>query len=124
MVDIVYDVNIEKSGLLVIDKFTTAIEYIYPVLVNLSNKHRIIRDELLTSLFYQQKLFYDAAKSDQISKLYLADSGLAYIKELLRFLVNRNRKLISLKQYEVTSIHIAETGKILGAWIKSKTKKR
>lgn len=120
----VYDVDLDRSGLLVVDKFSSAIDYIYPVIVNISNKHRMVRDELLSALFKQQQLFYDAAKSDQISKLYLADSGLAYIKEILRFLVNKNLKLISVKQYEVSSIRIAETGKILGSWIKSKSRNK
>jgi hypothetical protein len=120
----VYEVNLDRSGLLVVDKFASAIEYIYPVLVNISNKHRVIRDEAVLTLFKQQQLFYDAAKSDQISKLYLADSGLAYMRELLRFLVNKNLKLISVKQYEVSMIRIAETGKILGTWIKTKSRNK
>lgn len=124
MTDIVYEVSIDRTGLLVVEKFSMAINYIYPVLINISCKHRVVRDEAISALLQQQKLFYDAAKSDQISKLYLADSGLAYVKELLRFLVDKNRKLISLKQYDVTLIHIAETGNILGSWIRSKSKKR
>jgi hypothetical protein len=42
---------------------------------------------------------------------------------MVRFLADGKRKLISRHQSEVSSIHLAETGKMLGAWIKSKNAK-
>ena len=93
------------------------------MLINMSGKHRVLRDATLSAIFEQIKLFHDAAKSNQSSKLYIADSGLATLKEHLRILQDENIKLLSKRQYEVASVHLSEVGKILGSWI-SKTSKK
>lgn len=74
-------------------------------------------------MFEQVSLFIQAGKSGQVSKLYLADAGLANLRFMLRFMADAKRKLISLHQFEVGSIHLAETGRMLGAWIKNKAAK-
>jgi hypothetical protein len=93
------------------------------MLVNVSHKHRVLRDAMLTALFVQYRLFYEAAKSNQVSKIYIADAGLAHIKELLRFMAEPARKLVSRRQYEVASVHLAETGAMLGGWIRHAQKR-
>lgn len=109
-----------KEPLVVIEKYDKFVKYIYPLAVNISRKHHVLRDEFLKVLFAQYGLFTDAGKSNQISKLYAADAGLAHIRVLLRFLSHQDWKQISKRQYEVSSIILAEAGSILGAWIKSK----
>lgn len=74
-------------------------------------------------MFEQVSMFSQAGKSGQVSKLYMADAGLSDLRYMVRFLADAKRKLISRHQAEVASIHLAETGKMLGAWIKSKTAK-
>ena len=98
--------------------------YVYPILINLSGKHRVFRDELLSCMFAQIKLFHEAAKSDQASRLYLADAGLATLREFLRFAADPSRRLLSRHQHEVAEIHLAETGAMLGAWINRAQKGR
>jgi hypothetical protein len=68
-------------------------------------------------------LFNDAAKSGQISKLYIADSGLSTIRDLLRVLSESNIRLLSKKQYGVSTLMLYEVGAMLGEWIR-KTQKR
>jgi len=68
-------------------------------------------------------LFYQAAKSNQVSKLYLADAGLADLRFLLRFLADEKRRFISRHQHEVAATHLAEVGAMLGAWIRNKAAK-
>ncbi len=74
-------------------------------------------------MFEQVSMFSQAGKSGQASKLYLADAGLSDLRYMVRFLSDSKRKLISLHQSEVASIHLSETGKMLGAWIKNKNAK-
>ncbi len=105
-------------ALAIVQRYEVAVNYLYPMLLNTSHKHRILRDALLQALFDQYRLFYEAAKSNQVSRAYIADAGLAHIKELLRFMADPSRKLLSVRQYEVASIHLAETGAMLGAWIR------
>lgn len=115
---LVFQETAGSSGLVVAQRYETAVSYLYPLLLNMSHKHRILRDETVSALFTQYRLFHEAAKSKQLSKLYAADAGLAYIKELLRFMADPSRKLVSRRQYEVASVHLAETGAMLGAWIR------
>lgn len=83
----------------------------------------MIRDMALQQIISQIGLFNDAAKSGQVSKLYLADSGLSTIRDYLRILSESNIKLLSKKQYGVSTTMLAEVGSMLGEWIR-KTQKR
>jgi len=71
----------------------------------------------LTALLEQARLFIEAGKSSQISKLYAADAGLAWLRFQLRFLSHPSRRLITPKNHKVASQHLAEVGRLLGAWI-------
>ncbi len=93
------------------------VNYVYPMVVNWPAKHRVFRETLLKTMFSQVELFHLAAKSDQASRLYAADAGLAVLREFLRFATNPARKLLSRHQHEVAEVHLAETGAMLGAWI-------
>ena len=116
----VYSESAERAGLLIVEKYDSAFNYLYPIVINISHKHRILRDRLMEAMIEQYRLFYTAAKANQLSRIYEADAGLAYIKEILRQMVNPSRKLISRRQYEVASVHLAETGSMIGGWIGKK----
>jgi hypothetical protein len=108
------------NDLIIIEKYEEFVNYIYPVLQNIQRKHGVVKERILLIIFEQVELFYKALKSNQKSRLYEADSNLASIRFYLRFLADKNRKLISQKQHRVASIKIAEVGKILNSWIKGK----
>ena len=92
-----------KNELLMIENFDRFANYIYPIASNFSHKHRMLKEKLLNSILEQYRLFYEAIMSNQISKFYIADSGISFIKSFLRFASNNSRKLISLRQYEFAS---------------------
>lgn len=104
--------------LAIIEKFEGAVNYLYPMLINMSHKHRVLRDATLSALLEQYRLFYEAAKSNQASKIYIADAGLAYVKNLLRVMADPSRKMLSRRQYEVASVHLSETGAMVGGWLR------
>lgn len=112
-----------RTALVVVEKYEVAVNYLYPLLLNISHKHRVLRDSVIAALFGQYRLFYEAAKSSQVSRVYVADAGLAHIKELLRFMADPARKLVSRRQYEVASVRLAETGAMLGGWIRHAQKR-
>lgn len=60
--------------LAIVERYEGAVNYLYPLLLNMSHKHRVLRDAMLTALFEQYRLFYDAAKSSQVSRAYVADA--------------------------------------------------
>ena len=107
-------------ALSIVERYEGALNYLYPILLNVSHKHRVLRDETLRVMLAQIGLFNDAAKSNQVSRLHIADAGLATIRGFLRLLADPSRKLLSRRQYEVASVHLAETGAMLGGWIKAK----
>ena len=106
-----------------IDKYSVFLRYIYPMLINMGGKHRVIRDKALTRVISQIGLFNDAAKSGQVSRLYLADAGLATIRDYLRILADHNIKLLSKKQYGVATTLLSEVGAMTGEWIKKMQKR-
>ncbi len=108
-----------NDQMVIVEKYEDFLNYVYPIVLNMPRLHSVVRDLFLTAAFEQVRLFAEAGKSDQVSKLYAADAGLALLRFHLRFMVASSRKLISLNQHKVASVHLAETGRILGAWIKT-----
>jgi hypothetical protein len=108
------------SDLVVIEKYNEFVNYIYPYLQQIPRKHGIVKEETIKLVFKQVDLFYKAAKSNHISKLYEADASLALLRYHLRFLADEKRKLISPRRHQVASILLAEVGKIVGTMIKNK----
>ena len=103
--------------MVIIDRYDQFFNYIYPLACNMSHKHKVMKEELIHALINQYRLFHDAAKTNQKSKLYLADSNLAFIKEILRMMVDPSRRLMSRRQYETASVRICEAGSMLNSWI-------
>lgn len=107
----------------IVERFEGFMNYMYPIALNIPRAHYVARDRLMSLMFEQVSLFYQAAKSNQVSKLYLADAGLADLRFLLRFLADEKRRFISRHQHEVAGTHLAEVGAMLGAWIRNKAAK-
>lgn len=112
-----------QRQLAIVERFEGFINYAYPIALNIRRTHYIIRDRLIAAMFEQVNMFSQAGKSGQVSKLYMADAGLSDLRFMLRFLADPKRRLISQHQLEVASVQLAETGKMLGAWIKTKNTK-
>lgn len=107
------------NDLIIIEKYEKFLNYMYPIAQNIPRKHGIVKKMFIESLLGQVKLFSIAGKSNQVSKLYTCDAGLQEIRFWLRFMEDSNRKLITPKQHQVSSLQLEEVGKILGSWIKS-----
>jgi hypothetical protein len=101
----------------IIRKYEEVISYLYPIVQKIPRAHGVVKDMFMRCLLNQPDLFYQAGKSGQVSKLYLADANLAQIRFWLRMLVNPKLKCITPHQHQVCLIKLAEIGAILGAWI-------
>jgi hypothetical protein len=104
--------------LAVVERYERFVDYLYPILMGVRRAHYIVRDRAIGAMLDQVSLFQEAGKSNQVSKLYAADAGLATLRFLLRFMASPSRKLISARQHQVASVLLAESGKMLGAWIR------
>lgn len=113
-----------ENELLIITKYNLFFKYLYPMLINMSAKHRVLRDMTIEMMLRQYTEIQIAYKTNQISKLHSADAGIATIREFLRILASRNVKLLSLKQYGNASEHLAEVGSLLGSKINKINKVR
>ena len=108
-----------NQQLQIVEKYERVIEYLYPIIQSTPRKHGVSRDMFLQHLLRQVDFFLVAGKSNQISRLYAADAGLAMLRFWFRFMRNTVGH-ITKKQEEHALALIAEPGAMLGAWIKSK----
>jgi hypothetical protein len=93
--EVLIDEMSSHRQLAIIERFDGFVNYIYPIAINIRQAHHVVKDRLIEAMFEQVSLFQQAGKSSQISKLYLADAGLAHLRFLLRFLTNEHRRLTS-----------------------------
>jgi hypothetical protein len=112
-----------QKQMAIVERFEGFMNYMYPIALNIPRAHYVARDRFISAMFEQVSMFYQAGKSNQVSKLYLADAGLADLRYLLRFLAEGKRRFISQHQHEVAAMHLAEVGAMLGAWIRNKAAK-
>jgi len=116
------DEHASVEQLAIVEKYERFINYAYPIAQNAPRRHGRARDMFLTAMLGQVQLFIEAGKSNQVSKLYIADAGLAHLRFWLRFLVHPSRKIITPKQHRHALSILAECGQMLGAWIAGKRK--
>ena len=115
--EVIKDVSTSYDQMAIMEKYERFINYMYPIAQSLPRKHGVARDMFLKCLFGQAALFYDAGKSNQVSKIYIADAGLAHLRFWLRFLVMPSTRGISTHQHQVSLMMLAEVGSMLGSWI-------
>ena len=70
------------------EKYERVIAYLYPIAQSIPRKHGVVRDMFLQCLLGQPDLFFQAGKSNQVSRIYAADAGLAQLRFWMRFLVS------------------------------------
>ncbi|HPQ94789.1 MAG: diversity-generating retroelement protein Avd [Thiothrix sp.] len=110
--------------LVIVEKYDDVIAYLYPILHSLPKSHAVLRRKVLDCLLEQPRLFIEAGKSGQVSRLYAADANLALLRWYLRFLSDGGRRLMGRRQTEVASVKIAEVGQLLGAWIRNRQERK
>lgn len=79
------DLNSSRQ-LLIIDKYDDVVAYLYPIFHSLPKSHSALRQKAIDCLLDQPRLFIEAGKSNQVSRLYAADANLALLRWYLRFL--------------------------------------
>ena len=100
----------------VVERYDAVVNYLYPILQNIPRAHGRFRDRLLDVLMGLPGDMYAAAKSSQVSRVYAVDAALADLRWQLRFAAHQKRRLITPHQQEVAAVHLAEVGKMVGAW--------
>jgi hypothetical protein len=100
----------------IVEKYERVISYLYPIAQSMPRKHGVAREMFLACLLGQPDLFFQAGKSNQVSKIYTADAGLAQLRFWMRFLVSI--RCMTAHQLQTAQILVAEVGAMLGAWVK------
>lgn len=111
------DIVQSYDQMLIVEKYETVVAYLYPIAQNLPRRHGTARAMFIECLLGQVQLIVEAGKSNQISRLYLADAGLAHLRFWLRFLHSKPVHGMSSHQVETAQVLLAEVGRLLGAWI-------
>ena len=70
----------------IVEKYERVIAYLYPIAQSMPRKHGVARQMFLECLLGQPDLIIQAGKSNQVSKIYIADAGLAHLRFWMRFL--------------------------------------
>ena len=70
----------------IVEKYERVIAYLYPIAQSIPRKHGVARQMFLECLLGQPDLIIQAGKSNQVSKIYIADAGLAHLRFWMRFL--------------------------------------
>ncbi len=115
---VVDDFKIDGSQMLIIQKYERFLNYVYPVVMSIPRYHVTLKNIIVESLHQIPSLVYQATKSTHVSKLYLIDAALAEVRFYLRRMEFIN--FLTPKQHAHTQELLAEVGKLLGAWIKTK----
>jgi hypothetical protein len=113
------DLILCDKQLAIVEKYEKVIWYLYPIIQSLPRKHGKVKDMFMECLLGQVGLFIDAGKSGQISRLHLADSGLANLRFWLRLVNGKLVRNMTNHQCETALVLIAEVGAMMGAWISS-----
>lgn len=100
----------------IVEKYERVIAYLYPIAQSMPRKHGVARDMFLQCLLGQPDLFFQAGKSNQISKIYAADAGLAQLRYWMRFLVQI--RCMTRHQLQTSQVLVAEVGAMVHAWVK------
>ena len=116
--EIIKDENITRDQLLIVKKVEDFMNYVYPITMGMSKAHSVLRDNFLQTILDLVDSLITAGKTGQLSKLYQSDAHLSKLKFLLRFMTDSRRKLLSLKQHEMSEKQLVEIGNFLGSWIK------
>jgi len=129
------------DGLDIIEKYDTFGDYIYKKLQEIPREHGILKARAINLIEEQPQLFYTAIRSEQISRLHIADAGLDSIRHMLRRLARhqtdiyvtnketgkrvkkKGKFLLDQEAHLHASMILVEVGKMLGATIKNKERK-
>lgn len=102
----------------IVEKYERTIAYLYPIAQSIPRKHGVAREMFLQCLLGIPDLLFQAGKSNQVSKIYAADAGLAQLRFWLRFLLSI--KAMTTHQLQTAQVLLSEVGKLVGAWIKGR----
>jgi len=104
----------------IVEKYERVIAYLYPIAQSMPRKHGVAREMFLKCLLGMPDLFFQAGKSNQISKIYVADAGLAELRFWMRFLLSIHA--LTPHQQLTAQILLADVGAMVGAWVKGRQK--
>lgn len=115
---IVRDENAATDALKIVEKYEAFVHYLYPILQRCDRRHGVLRDVVLEALFVPVGLLYHAARSRQVSRLHAVDAEFATMRSHLRFMAGKDIRIITRDQHRRALVLLAESGRMLGAWLK------
>jgi hypothetical protein len=114
------DITTCFNQMVIVEKYERVIAYLYPIAQSMPRKHGVAREMFLQCLLGIPDLLFQAGKSNQVSKIYTADAGLAQLRFWMRFLLSL--QAMTPHQVQTAQILLVEVGSMIGAWLKGKQK--
>lgn len=123
--EVIKDVVSNHHQLDVVEKYETeVVRWLRKRVRNIPNEFAVERALVKQCMHGQVRLFNIAGKSNQISKLYDADAGLADLRYWLRFMVEPDVKALTPDQFDQALMRVAGIGGMLSKWISGHGKGR
>ena len=117
------DDNTSSDVLAIVQKYEEFRDYVYPIIQRSPRHHGVLRDAVLAELLAPIGDLYHAAKTGQVTRLYVADGRFATLRSYLRFLVQPDIRIMNRHQQVSALRMLSEPGKMLGSWIKKRKDK-
>lgn len=121
--DVIQDASQCYDQMAVVEKYERVIAYCYPIAQNIPRQHGIAKEMFIRALLGQVALFTAAGKSNQVSRIYAADAGLADLRFWFRFVAQSKIRGMTPHQHQVALTLLAEVGGMIGSWIKRMKRK-
>lgn len=121
--DVIQDTTQCFDQMAIVDKYETVISYCYPIAQNITRQHGVAKEMFIRALLGQAALFTAAGKSNQVSKIYAADAGLADLRFWFRFFAQSKIRGMTPHQHQVALTLLAEVGCMVGSWVKRAKRK-
>lgn len=110
----IYPESLEET--LLMSKYQVFFNYIYGPLLNSDRRHRVFVNNLIDQITSLPILLHEAMKTNQVSRVRVADANIASIRSALNLCPHPNpkRRIIARNQVRQAQIFLCEVGAIIG----------
>ena len=106
-----------NKNLLIIEDYSDFIEYIYPVIQRIPRIHGVVKLQFLEAVFKLNDDLHLTVRNTSRSQVLLCKGRLDNVSYYLRFSVDKNRKVISRKQYNICGRLLKQVDNRLEEWL-------
>lgn len=113
-----------NKNLLITEDYSDFIEYAYPVIQRVPRIHGVVKLQFLEAVFKLNDDLHLAVRNTTRNQVLICKGRLDNINYYLRFSVDKNRRMMSRKQFNICSRLLKEVDSKLDEWVQRFNKAR